>query len=268
LIKRLRELSSKNGREKYSMLLLEGTHLLQEALNTDFRPNEIVATTAWLGKHQNILEIIPKETNIYQVSDSALKSALTTRNPDGVASIFPFSGLPLPPRDPKFVLALDRLQDPGNLGNLFRTCLAADIESLWLAAGVDPLNQKVIRASAGSVLFLPFSRLGRTEDEGIEQLLEKLNLAKNDGFQVLATTAPGKKQEKMIFPYWEVDWRIPTVLVLGNEGSGLHPEIFKTCTDVVTLPHNPVVESLNVAAAAVPLLLERRRAKMVKGIHK
>ena len=62
--------------------------------------------------------------------------------------------------------------------------------------------------------------------------------------------------------YWDLNWRLPTALVLGTEGSGLHPELLACCTHAVTLPHSPRVESLNVAAAAVPLLLERRRATM------
>ena len=65
-----------------------------------------------------------------------------------------------------------------------------------------------------------------------------------------------------VIPYWEIDWIRPTVLVLGNEGSGVHEEILKCCTHAVTLPHNELVESLNVASAAVPLLLERLRARM------
>ena len=65
-----------------------------------------------------------------------------------------------------------------------------------------------------------------------------------------------------VVPYWELDWTKPTVLVLGNEGSGLHPDLQSCCTHGVTLPHSTAVESLNVASAAVPLLLERRRATM------
>ena len=65
-----------------------------------------------------------------------------------------------------------------------------------------------------------------------------------------------------------IDWTRPTVLVLGNEGTGIHPNIKNLCTTFVTLPHSEVVESLNVASAAVPLLLERRRAKMNSVIHR
>ena len=77
---------------------------------------------------------------------------------------------------------------------------------------------------------------------------------------------PGLSNQNLILPYWELDWTKPTVLVLGNEGSGLHSLIKPCCTHSVTLPHSSLVESLNVASAAVPLLLERRRAKIATNI--
>jgi len=73
-------------------------------------------------------------------------------------------------------------------------------------------------------------------------------------------------------PYWRHDWTRPTVLLLGNEGAGLDPRLLQPEDVVVTIPHSPVVESLNVAVAAAPLLLERWRqaagggpAGMLKG---
>tara|TARA_Y100001968_G_scaffold146450_1_gene133936 strand:- start:2587 stop:3330 length:744 start_codon:yes stop_codon:yes gene_type:complete len=247
--------------------MLEGTNLLEEALKTNYLPIEIVATTSWLSK--NILRFgdILDKIHIHEVTESVLEVSLSTVSPDGVASLFPISGLPSRPVDPTFILALDRLQDPGNLGNLFRTSLSADIEAIWLASGADPLNQKVIRSSAGSILHLPYERLGDTEDQASKLLIQKLQDAINRGFQVVGTAIPREKSQKPILPYWQIDWLKSTVLVLGNESSGLNPAIKNCCTDLVTLPHSASVESLNVAAAAVPLLLERRRAKMIKGIH-
>ncbi|WP_320664040.1 RNA methyltransferase [Prochlorococcus sp. MIT 1223] len=267
LVKRLKAISSKPGREEHSMLLLEGTHLLEEAIKTDFTPLEIVATSSWIEKNTELLKYLPEKILIIEVTKSVLEASLTTFTPDGVASLFPLSGLPSIPDNPEYILALDYLQDPGNLGNLFRTALAADIEMLWLGSGADPLNQKVIRASAGSILHMPYERFGQTESEGVELLITKLREAVDNGFQVVATSVPSENQSQSVIPYWEIDWNKPTVLVLGNEGSGLHEDIKNCCNQVVTLPHSKVVESLNVAAAAVPLLLERRRAKMKLGIH-
>ena len=68
---------------------------------------------------------------------------------------------------------------------------------------------------------------------------------------VAATAAP--------MPYWQLDWTQPTVLLLGNEGAGVSAELQALASQRVTIPHSPEVESLNVAVAAAPLLLERLR---------
>lgn len=269
LVRRLRALASREGREKYSLLLLEGTHLLEEALKTSYIPNEIVATGRWIQDHLEILKSIPKQIPIQEVTPSVLEIALTTESPDGVASLFPLKALPKPVNEANFVLALDRLQDPGNLGTLFRTALAADVELVWLALGADPLSQKALRASVGAVLHLPYERFANSEELAIDLLVEKLKFAAHKGNQVIGTFVPEPSLliKDSFLPYWELDWTRPTVLVLGNEGSGLHPLIKPCCTHSVTLPHSSSVQSLNVASAAVPLLLERRRAKMINEIH-
>ncbi len=265
LVRRLRLISTKAGREKHQMLLLEGTHLLEEALHTDYFPKEIIATTSWLEKYSHILQLLQSGTQIIEVTQSVLETSLTTVNPDGVASLFPLSRLPLPPPDPKFILALDRIQDPGNLGNIFRTALAADVDLIWLASGADPLNQKVIRSSVGAILKMPYERLGSNETESIEYLVKELNLAADRGFQIVATSSKNNNEYNSI-PYWDIDWNKPTVLLLGNEGSGLHPSIQECSSCFARLPHSDSIESLNVAAVAVPILLERRRVKMTKGM--
>ena len=61
------------------------------------------------------------------------------------------------------------------------------------------------------------------------------------------------------FPYWQLDWTQPTVLLLGNEGAGLDPALREMVDSSVTIPHSLELESLNVAVAAAPLLLERWR---------
>ncbi len=244
------------------MLVLEGTHLLEECLKTDHVPKEIIATSAWVNSNHEILQSVPNQTVIQEVTPDVLKAALTTVNPDGVATIISHNALPKCSQEPNFVLALDRLQDPGNLGTLLRTALAADIEEIWLAAGADPLSPKTLRASSGAFFHMPCMRLGPSESESIDSLAELLQSATKRGLQVVASLVPGSLGIQPICPYWQLDWTRPTVLLLGNEGSGLHPYLLSFCTHGVTLPHNSAVESLNVAAAAVPLLMERRRAKM------
>ena len=266
-MRKLRSLSKKKGREEHSSILLEGSHLLEESLKTNCFPAEVIATSEWLDGHQEVLKKIATKSALTLVTQNVLEASLSTVTPDGVAAIFPMSGLPKSRKTPKYILALDRVQDPGNLGNLFRSALAAEYEAIWLASGADPLNQKVLRSSAGAVLHLPFERFDDLSSSSIEMLVSKLNNAIDNNYQVIGTTLPNKLTFKEVKPYWDLDWELPTVLVLGNEGAGLHPAIEECCTDFVTLPHSLLVDSLNVASAAVPLLLERQRVKMVKGIQ-
>jgi len=267
LVKKLRSLLKKTGREEHSSLLLEGSHLLEEALKTNFLPTEVFATPKWCDEHQEVLRKIASRSLLTLVTKDVLEASLSTVTPDGVAAIYPTSGLPKPGQAPSQILALDRIQDPGNLGNLFRSALAGECEIIWLASGADPLNQKVLRSSAGAVLHLPFERMGDASSSSIDMLVSKLNIAIENNYQVVGTISPNKITKKKVKPYWELDWDLPTVLVLGNEGSGVHPSIEDCCTEFVTLPHSSLVDSLNVASAAVPLLLERKRVKMVKGIQ-
>ena len=262
LVKRLRSLATRQGREQQGVLLLEGTHLLQELLRLGRSPLEIVATERWWGLNPDLQQRLAPSVQRHWVTESVLQAALTTVTPDGVACLAPLSILPRSPSAPDFVLVLDRVQDPGNLGTLLRTALAADVQVGWLGSGVDPLSPKVLRASAGALLQLPHHRFGPDEHAALDQLEARMLQLAEAGVQVVATLVPDAAGPQRPIPYWQLDWTRPTALVLGTEGAGLHPRLQACCTHAVTLPHSDRVESLNVAAAAVPLLLERRRATM------
>jgi len=265
LVRRLRALCTKKGRDQEGLVLLEGTHLLQELVQRGAGPwpsLELVATQRWVDIHGQLLKSFDQPLQLQLVTEEVLEAALSTVHPDGVAALLPLSLLPQPPQASDFVLALDRLQDPGNLGTLLRTALAGDVDQVWLASGADPLSPKVVRSSAGAILHLPHQRFGPSEVAGVDALLTALQAARHAGMQVVATLVPSAEGPQDVVAYWDLDWTKPTVLVLGNEGNGLHPRLQACCTHGVTLPHSPAVESLNVASAAVPLLLERRRARM------
>ena len=145
------------------------------------------------------------------------------------------------------------------MGNLFRTALAAGVNAIFLAGGAHPLGQKVLRASSGAVFHLPFLRFDGIEEEIINSLLKSLSELSNVGFKIFSTSSYSKSTKKTSKPYWEVDWTKSTVLILGNEGQGIHKKIQEAFNETITIPHNEIVESLNVACVAVPLLLERKR---------
>ena len=251
LVARLRALQQPRGRREQGLLLLEGTHLLQEVLRLGLRPEQLLATEAWLARQAPLLAgcgCTPQP-----VGEEVLKAVATTEHPDGVVLTLPAAALPQASGRGGFVLALDQLQDPGNLGTLLRTALAAGVEEVWLGGGADPLQPKVLRASAGAALALPLRR--EADRAG---LLPLLQAALAGGHQLVATLVDGASAAAPI-PYWQLDWTRPTVLLLGNEGAGLHPELAALASQRVTIPHSRAVESLNVAVAAGPLLLERWR---------
>ena len=253
LVGRLRALQQPRGRREQGLLLLEGTHLLQEVLRLQLQPRDLLVTPAWLEAHPALVAALPEGWEGRLVSEEVLEAVATTRQPDGVVLTLPppapAQGSPAP-----FVLALDGLQDPGNLGTLMRTALAAGVGALWMGDGADPFQPKVLRASAGAALALPLRR-----GSGLE--LERwLAAATAQGWQVVVTLLPGAGPVPPQ-PYWQLDWTQPTVLLLGNEGAGVSPSLAALANQRVTIPHSSAVESLNVAVAAAPLLLEHLRQR-------
>jgi TrmH family RNA methyltransferase len=136
---------------------------------------------------------------------------------------------------------------------VLRTALAAGVGEIWLGGGADPWQPKVLRASSGASLALAIARFEADE------LLERVRLARSAGSSVIAAVVRGG------VPYWSHDWLSPTLLMLGNEGAGLSAELLALADARLTLPHCAAVESLNVAVAAAPLLLERERQRLGAG---
>ncbi len=233
---------------------------MEELLKSGNHPSKILATEKWLEKYKNHCQKINKSL-ITVVSEEVLASAVSTINPDGVVALVRLSSIlncDFNNQD-DFILVLDRIQDPGNMGNLFRTALAAGVSKILLVGGAHPLGQKVLRASCGSVFHLPFKRFEGGEEEIINHLLTLLNQFSKNGFQIFSTSSHKKNSNKSQKPYWEIDWSKRTVLILGNEGKGIHKRIQEAFNETITIPHSELVESLNVACVAVPLLLERKR---------
>ena len=229
-------------------------------LKSGKNPSKILVTEKWLRKNQNLSKKF-HESLINIVSEEVLASAISTVNPDGIAALVEISAIPNYQfnRKDDFVLVLDRIQDPGNMGNLFRTALAAGVDAIFLAGGAHPLSQKVLRASTGAVFNLPFQRYEGTEEEIINSLLKSLSELSNEGFKIFSTSSNNESSEISSKPYWEIDWSKRTALILGNEGQGIHKKIQQAFNETITIPHSELVESLNVACVAVPLLLERKR---------
>ena len=242
---------------------------MEELLKSGKLAAKILVTEKWIDKNLNIIKKLDKSL-ITIVSEEVLASAISTKNPDGVAALVEISSITNYHLNKKndFILVLDRVQDPGNMGNLFRTALAAGVDAILLAGGAYPLGQKVLRASSGAVLHLPFKRFEGSEEEILNSLLKSLYELSNFGFQIISTSSHKKNSKESLQPYWEIDWGKRTALILGNEGNGVHKKIQEAFDKTITIPHSELVESLNVTCVAVPLLMERKRVAYISNTKK
>ena len=248
LVKQVRKLHSAKERNKQNMLLLEGTNLVDAACQVDYKLDIIFYTGYWQANHQSLCqEISEREVRTQLVSPEVLKTIATTVNPDGVVAIAPRTVAQTPNIAlTNLSIALDRLQDPGNLGSIIRTAAATGVDGLWLSENsVDIYNPKVLRSSVGEWFRVPMGTH--------QNLFELIQQHQQANFQVVATTSQATKT------YWDTDFTRPTLILLGNEGSGLPSELIEIADEQVTIPLSNGVESLNVAVASAILLYEVQR---------
>ncbi len=249
LVKQIRKLHSAKERHKQELFLLEGTHLIEEAATMDYPLETFCCTEEWQAKHFQLWEEISRKCDRTEiVSEDVLNAIATTVQPDGVVATAKRGMNPQQVTFSGLVLALETIQDPGNLGTMIRAAAAAGASGLVLSHDcVDLDSPKVLRASAGQWFRLPMAKS--------EDLKATVTLAKNAGMQIVATLANAS------LTYWDVDWCQPSLVLLGNEGAGLSAELAAMADVQVNIPLNPGVESLNVAIASALILYEARRQK-------
>jgi TrmH family RNA methyltransferase len=250
LVKQIRKLHQSKERQEQQLFLLEGTHLVEEACGVDYPLVTVCCTPQWQERHAQLWHDVCQHAQRAEVvSPEVLKAIATTVQPDGVVATAPRQALPPPPMPlTNLGLALETLQDPGNLGTIIRTAAAAGAEGLWLSEdSVDLDNPKVLRASAGQWFRLPMA-----VSPDLNALVKE---SQSSGMQVVATTPQAGRT------YWEVDLRQPTLILLGNEGAGLKEDLVALSDVQVKIPLSPDVESLNVAIAAALILYEARRQR-------
>jgi len=157
--------------------------------------------------------------------------------------------------DASFVVVLERVNDPGNLGTILRSAEAAGADLVVVTPGsVDPYNPKVVRASAGALFHVPV--VEATIDEAVAAGLATVGTSSH--------AAPGRT----VVPFTETDLTGRVAIVMGNEAAGLPAEWTDTSGPVqrwTTIPHAGRSESLNVAMAATVLVFEA--AKQRSRVH-
>ena len=134
-------------------------------------------------------------------------------------------------------IALDGVQDPGNLGTIIRTAVAAGAKGIFLLKGtVDPYNEKSVRSTMSALCNIPIF-----EDITLSEFYDFI---KDNSIKTYVTSLDNAK------PYHTISYAKRTMVILGNEGNGVSKEIIEMCDQAITIPMYGDIESLNVSIAA------------------
>lgn len=233
-------MATAKGRRQLGAFLAEGTRCVLECMPL-FQVREIFATPAWIAEHP--------ETNATAVEQKEIDRVSQQQNPQGVLAVFDLPEDREFKSDGRLTIALDAIQDPGNLGTIIRLADWFGVTDIIAGAGTaDPFAPKVVQATMGA--------LGRVNIHRVENLAETLSSIPDR--PIIGTFLDGAD-----FYRTEVTLEPAPVVVMGNEGNGISPEVEKVCSCRLKIPSFPpgrhTVESLNVAMATGIIISELSR---------
>ena len=241
----LQKLLLKKYREQEGKFLIEGPHLVEDALDSSWIVDFILLTPAFLkNSHaQNILKSArTKKIRVVQTTESFFKKIVDTVTSQEIVAVVRenrYSPKEFWQRNvhDSFIVALDAVTDPGNLGTIIRAGDWFNMNGILLGRGtVDLYNPKTLRSAMGSVFHLPV-----IADVDLEA---EIVLAKKSGFTVLAAVAAeGKTPDKKVLSQ-------KSIVIFGNEAHGIHASLLKMADIQITIPRFGKAESLNVGISA------------------
>ena len=225
------------ARKESGLFVVEGMKMFREAPQE--RIEKVYASSSFL--------------KLEEVDDKVFKNLSDTVTPQGILCLIKRVETPikeiLKTKDEKapFLMILEDLQDPGNMGTILRTAEGAGVTGIILSKNcVDLYNPKVIRSTMGSIYRMPVMQA---------DLLEILPVLKENKIQTYAAHLKGKNW------YHEEDYTEGTAFFIGNEGNGLSDELSDSADCLIKIPMEGKVESLNAAMAAGILMYETARQR-------
>ncbi|MBO4883906.1 MAG: RNA methyltransferase [Clostridia bacterium] len=248
VVKRLKGLRDKKGREESGEMLVEGEKLMLEAVEAGLAPSDALIEAEEEARFAALIQRMEScGALVYAVPRRVLEAVCDTRTPQGACAAFslpaPFTAAEAPAR----LAALDGVQDPGNVGTIWRTADAAGLNGLLLSrACADPFSPKVQRAAMGSGFRVPASV---TDD--LPGMLRDLQAR---GYAIIASSLRGE-------PFYEgcPHGAEKFALVIGNEARGVSDEVMALADVRLKLPMRGGAESLNAAVAAGIMMYELMR---------
>lgn len=240
-VKQWKKLLSKKDRDKTGKFIIEGFHLVEEALKEENLVSEVIV-------QENIelpMGFQLNDVDVVYVAQEVMKSISDTEAPQGIAAVCDQQMYNIDNIPGRQYLLIDAVQDPGNLGTMIRTADAAGIDAVVLGEGcADPYNPKVIRSTQGSLFHIPVLKA---------DLGDFISLIKHSGIPVFGTSLENAE------PYDKTSGHKKFALLVGNEGKGVHQDLLQMTDKNLYIPIYGRSESLNVAVAAGILLYHLKK---------
>ena len=229
-VKDWKKLNQKKYRDKTGLFLIEGEHLVLEAYKTGYLKELILEQ----------YRLFPLDVATSYVTQDLLYYISNVESPQDVMGVcqkqeqLSVTG--------NRILVLDAIQDPGNLGTIIRSAVAFHVDMIVLGKGtVDLYNSKVVRASQGMLFHIPIIEA---------DLLTLLPYLRDQGYQIMGTRVTHGKSLKAL------EKKPKSVIIMGNEGNGLSPEVADCCDTFLYIDMSDQCESLNVGVATSIILYE------------
>lgn len=239
-------LKDASARREHGVFVIEGPHLLEEALLS--RRAEVVkvaVTHAAYEKHEELLSKI--ERDLFTLPAKLAEKLSDTKSPQGIFAVVRLKTDVSEPSH-ELILALDGVQDPGNVGTIIRTAAWFGVGRVILGEGsADPFSPKVVRATQGAIFNVTTDYVG--------DLIKELERLRKNWYRLCVSSLSSTAKS-----IYDMEFREKSVIVIGSEARGVQEALVRMADDVVVVPRaGKYGESLNAAVSAGVILSEVTR---------
>jgi len=253
IIKHYKKLKIRKYRHENKEFMIEGLRFVEDAFKSGATIKYCLVSESMENDRVKKLlgDMASKNVKVCRVEESLINDLCDTKSPQGIVAIVENCDFNIDKiiKEASFIVIIDRVQDPGNLGTIIRTASAANADGVFLSEGsVDPYSPKVLRSTMGSIFHLPVVSVDNINDT-IEEL-------KRNGFGIFVSSLEGST------PYYEQDYTGKTALVIGNEANGVDSAIINQADRLIKIPMPGKAESLNVGVACGIMIFEIVKQRM------
>ena len=251
IIKHIKKLADKKYRDQSNCYIIEGIKLVEEAIQEEAQIEKIIICEECVRADEiskTLMYEIAKYDCIY-VTEKIFKTISQVMNPQGIMAVVKKNKERAQVKfDEDVIVALDDIQDPGNLGTILRTVDSIGLKQLIVSKGTaDAFNPKVVRSSMGAIF--------RVEVIEVENLKETIEMMKRNDYELIVTSL---QTESSIY---DIDYT-KKIIVIGNEANGVSKEIQEMADKKIKIPMLGKTESLNASVATAIILYEYIRQKL------